>query len=59
MTKKEGRTANTGFASGGMKLNVTTFCFYSSLVYADSFILRIPPDRKARGRCAICNSAPK
>lgn len=44
-------TANTGFASGGLACKLGALCFYSSSVQVDSFVLRNPPDRKARKRC--------
>ena len=44
-------TANTGFASGGVTCKLGTLCFYSSSVLVDSFVLRNPPERKARKRC--------
>ncbi|PSL03404.1 hypothetical protein CLV48_107122 [Cecembia rubra] len=47
---KEARTANTGFASGGVTCKLGVLCFYSSSVLADSFVLRNPPERKARKR---------
>jgi len=48
----EGNTAgNTGFASGGVKCKIQVLCFYSSSVQVDSFVLRNPPERKARKRC--------
>ena len=43
---------NTGFASGGVPFNFETLCFYSSAVLVDSFVLRNPPERKARNRYA-------
>ena len=42
------RTANTGFASGGVPCKLRALCFYSSSVQVDSFVLRNPPERKAR-----------
>ena len=42
---------NTGFASGGGTSKLGALCFYSSLVLVDSFVLRNPPERKARKRC--------
>ncbi len=42
---------NTGFASGGLTCKLGALCFYSSSVLADSFVLRNPPERKARNRC--------
>ena len=42
--------ANTGFASGGVTCKLGAFCFYSSVVQVDSFVLRNPPERKARKR---------
>ena len=41
---------NTGFASGGVTCKFGALCFYSSLVLADSLVLRNPPERKARKR---------
>ncbi|WP_251834361.1 hypothetical protein [Kaistella pullorum] len=41
---------NTGFASGGVTCKVGALCFYSSVVLVDSFVLRNPPERKARKR---------
>ena len=43
---------NTGFASGGVTYKLGAFCFYSSSVLVDSFVLRNPPERKARNRYA-------
>jgi hypothetical protein len=43
-------THNTGFASGGVTCKLGALCFYSSLVLNDSFVLRNPPERKARNR---------
>jgi hypothetical protein len=45
---KKQRTANTGFASGGLTCKLGAMCFYSSSVQVDSFVLRNPPERKAR-----------
>ncbi len=42
---------NTGFASGGVTIKLEAFCFYSNSVRVDSFVLRNPPERKARSRC--------
>jgi hypothetical protein len=53
MTTKEARTANTGFASGGLTCKLGALCFYSSSVLVDSFVLRNPPERKARNRYAV------
>jgi hypothetical protein len=53
-TKREARTANTGFASGGVTCKLGALCFYSSSVQVDSFVLRNPPERKARKRYASC-----
>lgn len=50
MDNKEQRTANTGFASGGVTSKLGALCFYSSSVQVDSFVLRNPPERKARKR---------
>ncbi len=41
---------NTGFASGGVTCKLGTLCFYSSSVQVDSFVLRNPPECKARKR---------
>ncbi|RYF19521.1 MAG: hypothetical protein EOO42_14215 [Flavobacteriales bacterium] len=41
---------NTGFASGGLTCKLGALCFYLSSVLADSFVLRSPPERKARNR---------
>ena len=41
---------NTGFASGGVTCKLEGLCFYSALVQVDSFVLRNPPERKARKR---------
>jgi len=41
---------HTGFASGGVTCKFGALCFYSSLVLADSLVLRNPPERKARER---------
>ena len=51
MDRKQ-RTANTGFASGGVTYKIGTLCFYLSSVLIDSFVLRNPPERKARKRYA-------
>ncbi|SNV36916.1 Uncharacterised protein [Chryseobacterium taklimakanense] len=51
MNRKTG--ANTGFASGGVTCNLRALCFYLSSVLVDSFVLRNPPERKARKRYAI------
>ena len=40
--KEEARTANTGFASGGVTCKLGALCFYLSLVQVDSFVLRKP-----------------
>ena len=42
---------NTGFASGGVTCKLGALCFYLSSVLVDSFVLRNPPERKARKRC--------
>lgn len=43
---------NTGFASGGVTCKLGALCFYSSSVLVDCFVLRNPPERKARKRYA-------
>jgi DNA-binding LytR/AlgR family response regulator len=50
MTKERRAATNTGFASGGVMCKLGTLCFYSSAVLVDSFVLRNPPERKARKR---------
>ncbi|SFF57802.1 hypothetical protein SAMN04488541_10658 [Thermoflexibacter ruber] len=47
---KESTGYNTGFASGGVTCKLGTLCFYSSSMLVDSFVLRNPPERKARKR---------
>ncbi len=44
---------NTVFASGGVTCKLGALCFYSSSVQVDRFVLRYPPERKARNRCLI------
>jgi hypothetical protein len=41
---------NTGFASGGVRCKLVAFCFASSSVLVDSFVLLNPPECKARKR---------
>ena len=55
MTKKA--THNTGFASGGLTCKLGALCFYLSSVLVDSFVLRNPPERKARNRYASLRNA--
>ena len=43
-------TANTGFASGGLTCKLGALCFYLRSVLVDSFVLRNPPERKAKAR---------
>jgi hypothetical protein len=54
MTNKHGQTrttaTNTGFASGGVTCKLGAFCYYSGSLLVDSFVLRNPPERKARKR---------
>jgi hypothetical protein len=45
-------TANLGLASCGVTCKLGALCFYSSSVQVDSFVLRNPPERKARKRYA-------
>ena len=52
MTKERKTPYNTGFASGGVTCKLGALCFYSSSVLVDSFVLRNPPERKARNRCS-------
>ena len=46
----KGYAGNTGFASGGVTCKLGALCFYQSLCLVDSFVLRNPPERKARER---------
>ena len=54
---------NTGFASGGVTLRqaqciagkLGALGLHSSAVQVDSFVLRNPPERKARKRYSQCN----
>jgi hypothetical protein len=60
----QGRTdrtpaGNTGFASGGVTCKLGALCFYSSSVLVDSFVLRNPPERKARNRYTLCYGLPR
>jgi hypothetical protein len=43
-------TASTGLASGGVTCKLGALCSDSSVVLVDSFVLRNPPERKARNR---------
>ena len=43
-------THKTGFGSGEVTCKLGAFCFYSSFVQVDSFVLRNPLERKARKR---------
>jgi hypothetical protein len=52
LTEIESRPHNTGFASGGVTCKLGALCFYASSVQVDSLVLRNPPERKARKRCA-------
>jgi hypothetical protein len=49
-TERESRPHNTGFASGGVTCKLEALCLYSSSVLVDNFVLRNPPERKARNR---------
>ncbi len=49
-TTKRKTGYNTGFASGGLSCKLEALCFYSSSVLIGSFVLRNPPERKARKR---------
>ncbi len=50
----DGKAAdNTGFASGGVTCKLGALFFVSSSVLVDSFVLRNPPERKARNRYSI------
>ncbi len=48
--QKRKPTANTGFASGGLTCKLEALCFYLAFVQVESFVLRNPPERKARNR---------
>ncbi len=50
MRERRSTGYNTGFASGGVTCKLGALCFYSSSVQVDSFVLRYPPERKARKR---------
>jgi hypothetical protein len=50
LTDEGSTTGNTGFASGGVTRKLGALCFHSSSVLVDSFVLRNPPERKARKR---------
>lgn len=50
MTREEERTANTGFASGGLTCKLGALCYVSNVMLVDSFMLRNPPERNARKR---------
>ena len=50
MTTEKKTPYNTGFASGGVTCKLGTLYFYLSSVQVDSFVLRNPPERKARKR---------
>jgi len=51
-TIREGvaRIANMGLAKVAVQWLIEHLCFVSSAVLADSFVLRNPPERKARKR---------
>ena len=51
---EEERPNNTGFASGGVTCKLGALCLVSSVVLVDSFVLRNPPERKARKRYGQC-----
>ena len=51
MTTERNTGYNTGFASGGVTCKLGALCFVSNVVQVDSFVLRNPPERKARKRC--------
>jgi len=48
MNERRTPAHNTGFASGGVTCKLGALCFYSASVQVDSFVLRNPPERKAR-----------
>jgi hypothetical protein len=52
MTEDRRPAYNTGFASGGVTWLNQVLCINQPLCYVDSFVLRNPPERKARKRCA-------
>lgn len=49
-TDKASTTANTGFASGELTCKLAALFFYSISLLVDNFVLRNPPERKARKR---------
>jgi len=55
MGKDKITAANTGFASGEVTCKLGALCFYLSSVQVDSFVLRNPPERKARNRYVASN----
>jgi hypothetical protein len=54
MTERIKAAANKGFASGGLTGKLGALCFYSISVLIDNFVLRNPPERKARKRYLQC-----
>lgn len=52
LTTERKAAYNTGFAAGGRTCLIEVLCFVASSVLVDSFVLRIPPDRKALIRYA-------
>jgi hypothetical protein len=50
--KEEQQPGNTGFASGGVMCELGALCpeSFRDSVQVDSFVLRNPPERKARNR---------
>lgn len=47
---EETPATNTGFASGGVTCKLGALSFYQTLVINLNFVLRNPPERKARKR---------
>ena len=44
MNERRTPAHNTGFTSGGVTCKLEALCFVSSLVVADSFVLKSPPE---------------
>jgi len=48
--ERKGMLITRALRSGGLMCKLGVLCFYSSSVQVDSFVLRNPPERKARNR---------
>ena len=56
--RRSSTAGNTGFASGGVTCKLGAFCFVPSEMLVDSFVLRNPPESKARKPLARNNQSP-